>query len=205
MNPPMARIVAFDTTSQLGSFALVQPGGVAAERVVVEPDGFSPILFGVLEDLLAQAGWPMESVSAFAAAAGPGSFTGIRVGLTAAKGLAEALGRPAFGVSNLRAIASLGGGDLRAPWIDARRGEVYGGLYDGGLAEIAPPVVMPFGSWQARLPAGHQLIPGDGVPLARAIGRLALEAYLRGERPDPISLDAEYVRRSDAELFWRDR
>lgn len=195
------RVLAIDTTSALGSFALVGPAGVAAEIAVREPDGFSPILFDVIKRLLDETGWSLNLIDVFAAASGPGSFTGIRVGLAAVKGLAEAQCRPAFGISNLQAIASLGEGELRAPWIDARRGEIYGAVYDAKLEVIAEPVVMPFDRWRLSLPQGHQLLPGDGLSLAAAVGRLAIATLDRGERPDPIALDALYVRRSDAEMF----
>ncbi len=69
-------------------------------------------------------------VDCFAAASGPGSFTGVRVGLACVKGLAEALGKPAVAVSNLRAIASFGTAPWRAVVLDARRGEIYGAVYD---------------------------------------------------------------------------
>ena len=70
----------------------------------------------------------LEEIDCFAAASGPGSFTGVRVGLAAVKGLAEALGKPAVGISNLRALSLFGKAALRAVVLDARRGEVYGAV-----------------------------------------------------------------------------
>ncbi len=198
------RILAIDTTSAAGSIALLDDGALIEQRVIVAPEGFSPVIFGEIEALLARHNWPLQSVDGFASAAGPGSFTGVRVSLTTVKGLAEAMGRPAFGVSNLEAGASLGSAPLRAPWLDARRGEVYGAVYSDNLDLLRPESVGKLDEWTASLPAGAELIPCDGVPLAAAVGRCALRRFLAGERRDPASLDANYVRRSDAELFWND-
>ncbi len=107
--------------------------GVIEEVALDSPDGFAHVLFGEIERLLARHGLGIEQVDAFASASGPGSFTGVRVGLTAVKGLAEATGRKVVAVSNLEALAWFGSRPLRAAVLDARRGEVYGGVYDAGL------------------------------------------------------------------------
>ena len=102
----LARILAIDTTSDFGSLALVE-SGVALEEVLMHSvDGFGHILFPCMDQLLARNGWPLDSVDGFAAASGPGSFTGVRVGLAAIKGLADVLNKPLAAVSNLRAIAA---------------------------------------------------------------------------------------------------
>jgi tRNA threonylcarbamoyladenosine biosynthesis protein TsaB len=204
-----------DTTAAYGSVALVEDGRVVEEVLLHSADGFGHVLFPQLESLLARHGWTYESVDGYAAAAGPGSFTGVRVGLAAAKGLADACGVKAAGVSNLRALASLGSGALRAPLMDARRGEVFGGLYDGALVLVREETVRPLRAWLAALPreaeivtaepekfgtelAGHAVVHAPRA-LAGAVGLLA-----QGALADPAALDANYVRRSDAELFWRD-
>jgi tRNA threonylcarbamoyladenosine biosynthesis protein TsaB len=127
------KILALDTTSEFGSLALIRGNEVVAERLLRSPEGFSQVLFEQIHDLLAQAGWRLGDIDAFAAAAGPGSFTGVRVGLAAVKGLAESLGKSAAGVSNLEAVAWFGTAPLRAAVLDARRGQIYGGLYDSGF------------------------------------------------------------------------
>jgi tRNA threonylcarbamoyladenosine biosynthesis protein TsaB len=162
-------------------------------------------------------------VDCFAAASGPGSFTGVRVGLACIKGLAEAEGKPAVAVSNLQALSTFGGASLRAAVLDARRGEVYGAVYDSAGALVVAESVGPLAGWLARLPEGDlEFVTGDvelplsgtrhetvrvvSAPLAMvaAVARLALEAYCDGRASDPAGLDANYVRRSDAELFWRE-
>jgi len=200
----MARILAIDTTADLGSAALIEDDRVVDEVSLRAPDGFSPVIFGAIQELLQRHGWPLESVDCFAGASGPGSFTGVRVCLTAIKGLAEATGRPAIAVSNLQALALHATSDIRAVWMDARRGEIYGGVFDSQLQALAEEVVAPMERWQNSLPPNATILQGGEIPLAGAIGRIAMRRYWSGDRPDPASLDANYVRRSDAELFWKE-
>jgi len=200
----MARVLAIDTTADLGSAALIEDDRVVDEVSLRAPDGFSPVIFGAIQELLQRHGWPLESVDCFAGASGPGSFTGVRVCLTAIKGLAEATGRPAIAVSNLQALALHATGDIRAVWMDARRGEIYGGVFDSQLQPLAEEVVAPMERWQNSLPPNATILQGGEIPLAGAIGRIAMRRYRSGDRPDPASLDANYVRRSDAELFWKE-
>lgn len=206
-----ARILALDTTSECGSLALLDDGATLEEIEIHGPDGFGHILFPEVASLLARHGWRYADVAGFAAAGGPGSFTGVRIGLAAVKGLAEAAGARAAAVSTLRAIASFGTAACRAAVIDARRGEVYGAVFNGRLEPLGDEVVCPLERWLDSLPAGAEiltptpgLLPGRPVTrtpraLAGAVGRLAM-----GELVDPAALDANYVRRSDAELHWRD-
>ncbi len=221
------RVLAVDTTAEFGSLALVERGDVLEELLLHSPDGFGHILFPQIERLLARRGWKVEEVDCFAAAAGPGSFTGVRVGLTAVKGLAEAAGKPAVGVSNLQALAWFGEGELRASVLDARRGEVYGAVYDSALKLVCDEVVAKFPEWLASLPHRPlEFLATDFTPfanalsgtrfenasvrtvpraLAGAVGRIAARRLAEGTASDPAALDANYVRRSDAELLWRDR
>jgi tRNA threonylcarbamoyladenosine biosynthesis protein TsaB len=221
-----SKILALDTTNEFGSLALVRGDEVVAELPMHSAEGFGHLLFGRIAAILKNAGWNLAEIDCFAAAAGPGSFTGVRVGLSAAKGLAEALGKPAAAVSNLEAIAWHGTARLRAAVIDARRGQIYGAVYDSGLGEVSPETVAAFPAWLATLPEGDlQFLSTDcsvfraalagtrfekspvlDVPraLAGAIGCIAAGRLRAGETGDPAALDANYVRRSDAELFWRE-
>lgn len=213
-------LLAADTTGEFGSIALIRDGEIAEEVPLHSPDGFAHILFGQIGALLSRHDVDVRSIGCFAAASGPGSFTGVRVGLTCVKGLAETTGRPAVGVSNLRALASFGQGAVRAVVLDARRGEVYGAVYDNELREIHPEVVAKFGDWLASIPGDAEVIGVDlgpfeamlsGRPLVRAprylagaIGRIAWRDWRAGRAVDPVALDANYVRRSDAELHWKE-
>jgi len=215
-------ILSIDTTSEFGSIALAEDDRTVEEIPLHSPDGFGHILFQRIEWLLARHQVNVSQMDCFAAASGPGSFTGVRVGLTAVKGLAEATGKRVVAVSNLRALAFFGTRPLRATVLDARRGEVYGAVYNDRLELAAPEVVMNFPTWAATLPSnGYEFIATDFSPflasvdptipvitapraLAAAIGRIASVEYRNGRAADPASIDANYVRRSDAELFWKD-
>jgi len=212
-------VLAIDTTGDVGSIALVGEGGLIEEVVIDSPDGFAHVLFDEIERLLARHGLSVSQINAFASASGPGSFTGVRVGLTAVKGLAEATGRKVIAVSNLQALAWYGSRPVRAVVLDARRGEVYGGVYDYRLQPLQEEVVAMFPAWFASLPRGELEIVTQGFPLgavtapivrapkalAGSIGHIAFERLLGGEVLDPGEIDANYVRRSDAELLWKDR
>jgi len=211
-------VLAIDTTGEVGSIALVGERGLIEELVLHSPDGFAHVLFDEIERLLERHGLNISQMDVFASASGPGSFTGVRVGLTAAKGLAEATGRKVIAVSNLQALAWYGSRPLRAAVLDARRGEVYGGVYSAAQQLVQEEVVAALPVWLASLPQGEleivtQLFPfcGAAAPvvqapksLAGSIGRIAFDRFLRGEMQDPSDIDANYVRRSDAELLWKD-
>lgn len=212
-------ILAVDTTSEYGSLALLRGDELLEEVLLHAPKGFAHVLYGHLAELLEHHGLKPGDIDCFAAASGPGSFTGVRIGLACVKGLAEALGKPAIGVSNLQAIASCGTAPLRAAVLDARRGEVYGAVYDCGSRLVLPEVVAPFDAWIATLPEGELEFVASGFtpPLAgtrfehapvrmvpQALAGAVAHLAAREEPRDPAALDANYVRRSDAELFWKD-
>jgi len=192
---------------------------VIEEVPLHSPEGFAHILFDEIHGLLGRHGLTLDNIGGFAAASGPGSFTGVRIGLTAVKGLAEAVDRKVVAVSNLEALAWFGARPLRAAVIDARRGEVYGAVFDASLRPVHDEVVTRFESWLASLPDGELEIitngfelPGDvpfpiiTVPraLAGAIARIAADRFAAGLAQDPAEIDANYVRRSDAELLWKE-
>jgi tRNA threonylcarbamoyladenosine biosynthesis protein TsaB len=197
-------ILSIDTTSEFGSIALTEANAVLEEVALHAPEGFGHVLFGHIQRLLEKNGTTVHQMECFAAASGPGSFTGVRVGLTAAKGLAEATGKSVVAVSNLRALACFGSAPLRATVIDARRGEVYAAVYNSRLELVMPEVVVKLDAWLPTLPAGCELISSVDAPraLAAAIGHIAWDEFTAGRASDPAEIDANYVRRSDAELFW---
>jgi tRNA threonylcarbamoyladenosine biosynthesis protein TsaB len=219
-------ILALDTTSEFGSIALVRDGTVLAEVNLHSPDGFAHVVFGELMGVMQRANCKLEEIECYAAASGPGSFTGVRVGMTAIKGLAEASGKPVAAVSNLRALATFGTEDRRAVLIDARRGEVYAGVYDRNLEMLEPEVVIKLPLVLDRLHAPkYEFITMPGAPfqaavagtrfthmtwtaasrfLAAAVAQCAARDAVDGKLSSPLTADANYVRSSDAELFWRD-
>ena len=200
-------ILALDTTANLASVAIRRYGETLSVVAVESTTGFAHLIFEAIEKCRNEAGLTLDQVDCFAAAAGPGSFTGVRVGLTAAKGLAEALGKPVIGISNLRAWSVFGQKNgLRAVVLDARRSEVYAGVFDADAHPLGTETVGPLEQFLATLDASraYETVHPAPEPLAPAI---ALCAELDGPQRwlDPALLDANYVRRSDAELFWKDR
>lgn len=207
--------LALDTAADTGSIALADRNRLLGEARFQAKTGFGQILFAEIEALLGRLGVPLASIGLYAAASGPGSFTGVRVGLAAIKGLAEVAGKPAIGVSNLTALAQFGTAALRAPLIDAKRGEVFAALLDAGGGEIVPPSVLPFAEFAALvggrpaeyISAGYDPgLPCTAAPaeLAATIARLAVQRYDAGDPGDPAAIEANYVRRSDAEIFWKE-
>jgi tRNA threonylcarbamoyladenosine biosynthesis protein TsaB len=196
-------ILSIDTTSERGSIAITRDD-LVIEEVALEPgDRVGDVLFGEIEALLTRNGLKLPDIDAFASASGPGTFTGVRVGLTAVKGLAEALSRTVIAISNLKAMAFFGTAPLRAPWIDARRGEIYGAVYSAALEPVRDEVVIKQDAWLASLPHGAEVLSEPRM-LAGAIGRIAAREFAAGRALDPAAVDANYVRRSDAEMMWKD-
>jgi tRNA threonylcarbamoyladenosine biosynthesis protein TsaB len=194
------RVMALDTTSRGGSVALVDDG-----RLVDERAGDASRTHGErLPEELVALGVEWSSVDVFAVAAGPGSFTGLRIGIATIQGLALVNKRPAAGVSALEALAQLASrdraeGDTIAAWIDAQRGEVFSALYRVGPAPLftperlveleTPAVAAPLATMSAwsRHDLRSTTFAGDGAvryaPALEADGaimRVAAPALLAG-------------------------
>jgi tRNA threonylcarbamoyladenosine biosynthesis protein TsaB len=212
-------ILAVDTTHEFGSIALSAGGGLLEEVPLHSPDGFGHILFDQIQRLLERHRVTLAAVDCFAAASGPGSFTGVRIGLACVKGLAEATGKRVAGISNLQAIAAFGTEPMRAVLLDARRGEIYGAVYDASGEIVQPETVQAFTPWLGALPEGVEFVSPDFGPfrdllrgklteaprsLAAAVAQIATRMHSQARTVDPAALDANYVRRSDAELLWKD-
>jgi len=217
--PAIPLILAVDTTCEYGSLALVRGSELLEEVPVHAPLSFGPVLYEALGHLLERNGVQLADIACFAAASGPGTFTGVRIALACVKGLAEATGRPVVGVSNLEAMAAYGTAPLRAVVLDARRGDIYGAVYDRAGVLVAPEVVSKPVPWLESLPAGIDEFVATGVELplagtrfagarvvtpprafAAVIARIAAGRCAQGQATDPAVLDANYVRRTDAEL-----
>lgn len=219
-------LLATDTSGKHGSICLARASdsdnSVRAveilETVPLEGGTFSAQLIPQIAALLARHGLTRRDIGAFAVASGPGSFTGLRVGLAAIKALAEVLERPIAAVSLLEALArasSTRGTALAA--LDAGRGEVYAGEYELSTAitmrresllsreeflahASAPVVTSDQAIADAALAAGLQVeqVPYPG---SAAIARIGWEKLQNGDTVSPEALEANYIRRSDAEIF----
>jgi tRNA threonylcarbamoyladenosine biosynthesis protein TsaB len=207
-----------DTSSERGSVCITVDGEIFGEVRLRRSVQHSDRLFRSVDFLLRYVPFGLSDIDLFVAARGPGSFTGLRVGLAAMEAFAAAQGKPGAGISTLEALAWKCGLKRQwiAPVIDARRGEVYAGIYlresNNTLVEIRRPVVLAPEQWFASLPASEILFCGDGalryrefisrpnwavadvdLYLASALAELAV-------LPNRAALSPLYVRRTEAEL-----
>jgi tRNA threonylcarbamoyladenosine biosynthesis protein TsaB len=187
-------ILGFDTSTAATSACVLRDDGEAFEHVpdadeLAGPPAHARDLLPRVADALERAGVGFGDLDALAVGVGPGTFTGLRVGIATARALAHAHALPAHPVSSLAALAEGIDGPLGLPLIDARRGEVFGALYEAG-AERWPAFVGPPGELADRLQADG-LTPsavGDGAVRFREV----LEAA--GARVAPDGSQAHAVR-----------
>jgi tRNA threonylcarbamoyladenosine biosynthesis protein TsaB len=182
-----------------------------------------------ISSLLEMAEIAQTSLKAVAVSIGPGSFTGLRIGLATAKALTYALNIPLIGVPTLAALAFSCPvpGVVLAPMLDAQKGNVYLGMYEwreDNVYEIKPPQVVSFAQAQAELaklekPAlmlgeaavmhkadiAHPIPPHIVMPRAGSVAVLAQVMYAQGIQHDIATLEPLYIRRSEAEELWERR
>jgi tRNA threonylcarbamoyladenosine biosynthesis protein TsaB len=194
----MPLVLALDTTMGASSAALAEGDTLLAARFSLCRLGHSELLMGQIAAVLAEGGAALSDVSRIAVTTGPGSFTGARIGLAAARGLGLAAHKPVVGLGTLDVLAAeaagrkgLKAGDIVFIAIDARRGEIYAQgfrLRDGGLPrELAPPAVLAPND--AVLPGGTVLVTGSGA------GLLALSPRIVQDDAAPSAPDAAILAR----------
>ena len=215
-------ILALDTATERGSLALLTDDQVVAELVLDTPGSFLMHLLPALDALLAQTGRSLKEVGAICVSQGPGNFTGLRLGLATAQGLALALGAPAVAVPTLEVLAAPLAGSLHpvAAVADAKRQEVYLGLFDC-RGEFPEPLGQPERLAAANLPGRLQpplvvtgpglkphkdfltenLVPGVllapedlWLPRAVEVGRLGRRRLAQGLTAAPPQLTPLYLR-----------
>jgi tRNA threonylcarbamoyladenosine biosynthesis protein TsaB len=229
-------VLAIDTCDSRGSVAVLRGEAVLHVARHESAEEYSAWLLPAVAEVLRAAGLGMAEVDGYAVAAGPGSFTGVRVGLTTVKAWSEVYGKRIAAVSRLEALAVQSNGveSYVAAFADARRGQVFGAVYrraGTGLERLGEETVIPPGkfvemaaelasggsiswvstdpecvlqdtAWSARESRGEKVERVSSV-LAPAIGRIGMAQLAVGRHTDAFSLDANYVRRSDAEIFWK--
>lgn len=221
------RLLAIETSELVGSVAALDGGNVLAEHDLPRNQGSAQSLAPALKGLLCEVGWRPDQLELVAVTIGPGSFTGLRVGVTTAKVLAYSAKAEVLGIDTLEAIAT---GcppeiDHLAVAMDAQRGQVVAGTFrrdrEGWLAASGPWQLADLEPWLAALPPGISLAGpvlsrmsqalADGVcqvdpqywsPKASSVGRVAARRYAAGERGDLWALVPRYYRRSAAEERW---
>ncbi len=169
------RVLAVDTSSPRGSLAVAGPEGVLAEARVVTSEGHSRWLLPAVAALLQGLGLEPGAVDVFAVTIGPGSFTGLRVGLGSVQGLALASGKACIGLPTLDVLAesAAGSSGTIVALIDAFRSEVYSGVYDAAGRLRGDRAVGPLAAAIAGLPMGSAFVGDPAVEHREAI-RLAV-------------------------------
>jgi tRNA threonylcarbamoyladenosine biosynthesis protein TsaB len=216
------RILAIETTDLRGSVALVEEQRVRDERRLEERGRSAQSLAPAIDAILRDADWHPRDVELVAVASGPGSFTGLRIGVTTAKAFAYAVGCPVVGINTLAAIAEQAGEVQLWTVMNAERGELFAAEFardaQGDLLEVTPTFVVSADAWLASLVPGtivsgpglarllDRLPPGVTVvdrerwsPTAATIGLLGGRRHTSGESGNVFSLVPWYYRRTAAE------
>jgi len=187
----MMTLLAIDTAAPRLGLALLRDDDV---DVLVEDmaTGQAERLFPALGELLARNGVGYADLTRIAVTTGPGSFTGLRIGLSAARGLGLALGIPVIGVPSLLALSLRAQCEPVAVLLDARRDEAYFQAFSGPAIPIGEPALLPMAEARARLPQGAAIITSPLVDIA-ALARFAATAD-----PALYPPEAAYIRDADA-------
>jgi tRNA threonylcarbamoyladenosine biosynthesis protein TsaB len=229
-------LLAIDTCDARGSLAVLRDAAVLGLAVHDSTEEYSSWLLPAADRVLSAAGLKIQDVDVYAAACGPGSFTGVRVGLTAVKAWSEVYGRRIAAVSRLEALAaqSTEKTPYVAAFLDAHREQVFGAVYrrnEGRLERVADEAVIAPGefvewvgetvgskrvawvspdlecvtreaSWASRQARGELAVRVE-AKLAGAVGKIGYRMALENRLTDALALDANYVRRTDAEISWK--
>jgi tRNA threonylcarbamoyladenosine biosynthesis protein TsaB len=239
----IATLLLIDTASSPGRIALSGEDRFFSERQFRSPRQQAEQIFPLIRELLADRGIAADALDAIAVSTGPGAFTSLRVGLTAAKGLSEALDKPLIAVSAMEALARLAPGFPAAILLPASRGDLFLGFATLSQGDADPPVgvgtvpAFPEPSialvelsspteWRRCLPQQPRYVispdaalldaaaesAGDGVCCMQVPGNpmesfaaVSWQRFTARRFADPLSLDAAYVRKVDADLSWEDR
>jgi len=213
----MARILLIETSTSVLSVALAQDGTVVSERVCTEARMQASLTAPLVKEVLDEAGMTAKDCDAVCVSSGPGSYTGLRVGVSTAKGLAFGAGKPLLAVGTLDILVASCHSERSGfivPMIDARRMEVYTAVYSGEgqrLTEVEAKVIGP-DSFAEYLEQGEVLFVGDGAlkcrdvighpharfreafPLARHMAKAAQKAFDEGKFENLAYFEPFYLK-----------
>ncbi len=225
------RILALDTATRNCSVAVVDDRSILAEETNADDKTHAVHVIEMIQRVIARSTLKLSQIDGFAVGRGPGSFTGLRIGIATVKALAVALEKPVVGISDLDALAAQAGPSTA--WIcalmDARKGEVYGSTYcnqngtvqrvsavrvatiDKVLEDVSVPCVFIGGGASLyrekiieRLGSRAVFVPPEqNIIRASTIGRLSLDRFQQMDGDDVSRLVPDYVRKSDAELGFK--
>ncbi len=228
-------LLAIETSSLVSSVALLHRNVLRAEVTVQARLTHSEQLMPHIADMLQKAAVRKDGIDGVAVSVGPGSFTGLRIGLATAKGLSFAWGVPLVGVETPRSLAwnFVDSAKAVCPLIDAQKGDAYAALYtwqDGVLREERAVTVLPAADVIASCADGGRAVVfcGDGalkfasaitaagprctlapphmvIPRAGALAMAAAGRFAAGDTDDCMTLTPVYKRRSEAEVLWEKR
>jgi tRNA threonylcarbamoyladenosine biosynthesis protein TsaB len=220
------RFLILETSGRVGQVALAEGERLCGVRRLEEPRRHARDLAPAVRELLAQAGWTASNVQAVLVSRGPGSYTGLRVGIMSAKTFVYATGCRLLAIDTFAAIALQAPADAGVVDVlaDAQQNRVYVERFapsDDGIASIAPIVIRSFDDWLNALEPGicvsgpgirgheealrdAQLAPSDDWdPRAESLLRLGCARFQRGEQDDMWSVEPLYLRPSAAETQWK--
>jgi len=187
----MSVLLAIDTAAP--RLALAVLAGDRVDTLVEDmATGQAERLFPALDELLVRSGFTYADLTRIAVTTGPGSFTGLRIGLSAARGLALALRLPVLGIPSLLALSLSAGRDPVAVLLDARRGEAYFQSFAGAGLPLREAALLPMTEAQAQVPPGAATITSPLVDIA------ALARFAAAADPARYPPEAAYVRDADA-------
>lgn len=213
------------------SLAIIEDHRILGEYSVTGELSHSERVMEMLEELFAKHSFEVKDIDLFVSGKGPGSFTGLRIGITIIKTLAQALKKEGMGISTLAALAhGYPGEKLIVPILDARRERVYTGAYlweDGELKNIIPDTVISWKDWVKELDGRRATILGPGISTfeeeikkesfleiapssfhqvrASQLCFLGLRDYEKGIRQNLYEITPNYVKKSQAEREWEGR
>ncbi|OGP91644.1 MAG: tRNA (adenosine(37)-N6)-threonylcarbamoyltransferase complex dimerization subunit type 1 TsaB [Deltaproteobacteria bacterium RBG_16_48_10] len=227
------KILGIDTSTSCGSVGLIDDDSVISDCLLGNSITHSERLLHSIEHVLKQSRWAIEDLDGWAISLGPGSFTGLRIGVSTIKGLAFATRKPVAGIPTLDALASNVSPTpyLICPILDARKGEVYTAFYryeEDTLKKLSAyqainpehltkkieekTIFLGTGAktcgdyLRNAIPALATFVPGSlNLPRGAVIARLGLERIQRHEVLDLSTFTPIYVRASEAEIKWKEK
>ncbi len=228
-------VLGIEAATPVAGAAVVSEHKVLAERFINNKRTHSVNLLPMIKEAISDAQITPQQLTGIAVSGGPGSFTGLRIGIATAKTLAHVLGLKLAAVPTLDALAYplIGCRGLICPILNARKNEVYAGIYQGGTAlkKLAGPMAVPIEELIRQLNRSSDpvMFLGDGVDIYRqqlcdalkeraefapaavmlprgaAVAELGAHMFMQGRAADPLTVLPEYIRLSEAEVKWAER
>jgi tRNA threonylcarbamoyladenosine biosynthesis protein TsaB len=226
-------ILGIETATKTGGVAIISDNGVIAEYTLNIEVTHSERLMSTVDRVLKDTGLALSRIDGYGVSIGPGSFTGLRIGLSTMKGLSFTTGKPLAAVPTLKALAWNVPYSRHpvCPLLDAKKKEVYAALYRHDGRDLLPlwdGTVSPLAELAERI-TGEVVFTGEGarlfaedirrlfaqrahiaplsamVPSAASVAEIALMMLKHGQQADPDTLSPHYIRRPEAELAWEKR